>query len=111
MADEKSFTGLNLTAAQRTESGWGAPPPPPPLDLSGTIHSIGVGLTAGEIAELEKIGATLGDLLGTEPVTRNALMRHAIRQFLLAYHAGKITPEELARNWKAPKKAKPAYQP
>lgn len=50
---------------------------------SGRTISVGVGLKEGEVAELDRIVEELG-------ITRNALMRYAIRHFLTQYAAGSI---------------------
>lgn len=53
----------------------------------GRTIAVGVGLKEAEVAELDKIVDKLD-------VTRNALMRYAIRYFLSQYNAGAIKPEE-----------------
>lgn len=49
----------------------------------GRTVAVGVGLKEGEVAELDKIVDKLD-------ITRNALMRYAIRYFLSQYNAGEI---------------------
>lgn len=70
-------------------------PSAPPRDAApglGRTISVGVGLKEGEVAELDRIVEDLG-------ITRNALMRYAIRNFLKQYHAGSIN---LARDIEEP---------
>jgi hypothetical protein len=67
MADKK----LNLFA--KTEGDLDA----------GVIKTTGVGLREGEIAAIDDIAASL-------EINRNALMRFAIRWFLLEYRAGRV---------------------
>ena len=53
------------------------------VPTGGRTISVGVGLKEAEVAELDKIVEKLD-------ITRNALMRYAIRYFLNQYSAGKI---------------------
>lgn len=80
------------------------------LDL-GNVKATGVGLRVGELAALDAIGAELGELLGSEPVARNTLMREAVRRFILAFRAGDITIDDLAKKFERPEKPKPKYIP
>lgn len=61
------------------------------LDQGRTI-SVGVGLKEGEVAVIDQFAGELG-------VTRNALMRWALRWFLLELRAGRI---DLSRFVEAP---------
>lgn len=60
---------------------------PADIDLEalneGNIRSLGVGLREGEIKLVDKIAGELG-------VYRNALLRFAVRWFLLEYLAGRV---------------------
>lgn len=60
---------------------------PTEVPSGGRTIAIGVGLKEAEVAELDKIVDALD-------VTRNALMRYAIRYFLSQYNAGAINPAE-----------------
>lgn len=51
---------------------------------TGNIRPLGVGLRAGEVAALDAITAELGG------IARNALLRFAVRWFILQYRAGKV---------------------
>ncbi len=53
------------------------------VPTGGRTIPVGVGLKEAEVAELDKIVDTLD-------ITRNALMRYAIRYFLSQYSAGAI---------------------
>jgi hypothetical protein len=53
------------------------------VPTSGRTIPVGVGLKEAEVAELDKIVDKLD-------ITRNALMRYAIRYFLSQYSAGEI---------------------
>ena len=57
------------------------------VPATGRTVSVGVGLKEGEVAMLDAIAANLG-------VSRNALMRYAIRHFLTQYVTGEINPAE-----------------
>lgn len=63
--------------------------------------SIGVGLKESEVAELDRI---VDDL----DITRNALMRYAIRYFLMQYSAGSLN---LARDVESPEAKKRLRMP
>ena len=73
----------------------------------GGIRSTGVGLTRGEIAALDKIGAELGDFIQSDPVARHALVRIAVRRFIEAFRSGEITPGELSGLFEVPERPKP----
>jgi hypothetical protein len=66
----------------RTEATHEAPADNSDID-QGNIKPVGVGLTAGEIAAVEAIGEQ-------NELTRNALLRYAVRHFIIAYRAGEI---------------------
>jgi hypothetical protein len=74
---------------------------------NGNIRSTGIGLREGEIDALDGIGAALGEVIGTEPIARNALMRIAVRRFIEAYRAGAITLGDLANYFDKPEKPSP----
>ncbi len=57
------------------------------IPVAGRTLSIGVGLKESEVAMLDEIVEELG-------VSRNSLMRYAIRHFLLQYQSGEIALEE-----------------
>ena len=59
---------------------------PSEVPSGGRTIAVGVGLKEAEVAELDKIVDKLD-------ITRNALMRYAIRYFLSQYNAGEIKPE------------------
>jgi len=97
-------TGLE-NLFQRTEPGNVAARSD--FDLNtGNIRATGVGLRAGELQALDIIGAEMGELLGTEPIARNAIMRLLIRQVLEAYQAGDITAADLIGRFSKPDKPK-----
>jgi hypothetical protein len=52
----------------------------------GNIKPVGVGLTIGEIGAIDAIGAE-------NELTRNALLRFAIRRFIIEYRKGDINLE------------------
>lgn len=60
---------------------------PVEVPSGGRTIAVGVGLKEAEVAELDKIVDKLD-------ITRNALMRYAIRYFLSQYNAGEINPAE-----------------
>ena len=64
----------------------------------GNIQSTGVGLRKGEIETLDAIGKSLGG------ISRNALIRFAVRSFLLDYRAGNV---DLSSYVKEPEPPKP----
>ena len=84
---------------KKTESG------PSEIDVSdldrGNIQSTGVGLRKGEIDALDALGASLGG------IARNALIRFAVRSFLLDYRAGKV---DLSSYVKEPAPPKPSLR-
>lgn len=63
----------------------------PPADNSdldnGEIRPVGVGLSRGEREALDQMAAEMD-------IARNALLRFAIRWFIVQYRAGLINPEE-----------------
>lgn len=71
------------------------------VDLSdldrGNIKATGVGLKEGEIAALDAIAESLN-------LARNALMRFAVRWFLMEYRAGRVDPGEYLEEPPPPKK-------
>jgi len=74
---------------------------------SGNIRATGVGLREGEITALDALGAALGDFMDAEPIARNALIRIAVRRFILAHRSGDITLQELAEYFDRPEKPQP----
>jgi len=101
MAEKKQLSVFSKTGAQSAAARQD-------FDLDrGNIKSTGIGLREGEIAALDQIGAELGDLLGTEPVARNAVMRLAVRAFLETIRDGEMTPADLAGQFERPEKPKP----
>lgn len=97
-------TGLDDLFKSGAGSGAGDEPKPNLNDLDeGVIKPVGVGLREGEIAALEAIGAELGELLGTEPITRNALTRIAVQRLIADYRAGRV---DLAAQFEKPPKPK-----
>jgi hypothetical protein len=77
----------------------------PEIDVSdldrGNIQSTGVGLRKGEIDALDAIGESLGG------IARNALIRFAVRRFLLDYRAGKV---DMSGYLKEPEPPKPSLR-
>lgn len=75
---------------------------PGEVDISdlekGNIRSTGVGLREGEIMALDAIGDSLGG------IARNALIRFAVRRFLIGYRAGLIDLSEYVEEPPPPKK-------
>ena len=67
----------------------------------GNIQSTGVGLRQGEINALNEIGADLGG------ISRNALIRFAVRKFLIEYRMGKV---DLSSYVQVPEKPKPSLK-
>ena len=67
----------------------------------GNIQSTGVGLRKGEIEALDAIGESLGG------ISRNALIRFAVRSFLLDYRAGNL---DLSSYVKEPEPPKPGLR-
>jgi hypothetical protein len=71
------------------------------VPATGRTVSVGVGLKEGEVAMLDAIAANLG-------VSRNALMRYALRYFLELYQAkeinlaGDVETEEPKKRLKMP---------
>ena len=70
---------------KKTEGKAPAKPDAAPSEVpsGGRTIAVGVGLKEAEVAELDKIVDKLD-------ITRNALMRYAIRYFLSQYSAGEI---------------------
>jgi hypothetical protein len=76
----KKQTGLeNIFARTEPTTGQAADT----SDLGGNIKATGIGLTLGELAAVQRIADELG-------LARNAVMRYAVRWFILQYRAGKI---------------------
>lgn len=73
----------------------------------GNIRSTGVGIRVAEIQAFDDIGRALGERLDSDPIPRNALMRIAIRRFLVAYLTGELTLDDLAELFDRPEKPKP----
>ena len=74
---------------------------PVTVPATGRTVSVGVGLKEGEVAMLDEIVKQLD-------ITRNALMRYAIRHFLTQYIAGEIN---LADDVEAPEPKKRLKMP
>lgn len=76
-------------------------PAAPPADNSdldeGNIQTTGIGLREGEIKALDTIAGSL-------ELSRNAVMRFAVRWFLLQHRAGKIDLSEFIEQPPPPKK-------
>lgn len=74
----------------------------PPIDLdAGRIQSTSVGLKTGEVEALDQIGREHG-------LSRNALMRLVIREWLVKYRRGEIDLEQykkktIIETWQLPK--------
>ena len=70
---------------KKTEGNAPTKPDATPSEVpsGGRTVAVGVGLKEAEVAELDKIVEKLD-------ITRNALMRYAIRYFLSQYSAGEI---------------------
>jgi len=74
----------------KTEQPSGKPWPVDNSDLDeGRIVANGVGLRQGELDALDQIGQR-------HDLARNALIRFAVRRFLLAWRAGEIDLEKAA---------------
>ncbi len=67
----------------------------------GNIQSTGVGLRKGEIKALDASGESLGG------ISRNALIRFAVRSFLLDYRAGNV---DMSGYLKEPEPPKPSLR-
>lgn len=84
---------------RRAADSAGPPPPESPqvppgdnsdLDIRRPYHPpIGIGLTAGELAALDKMAADFD-------TNRHALLKLAVRLFILAVRAGTIDPGQYA---------------
>lgn len=75
-------TKLNVFAKTDTSARGQAPGANADLD-AGNIKAVGVGLRAGEVAALDAIAGELG-------IARNALIRFAVRWFILEVRAGRV---------------------
>jgi hypothetical protein len=64
---------------------------------TGRIKPMGVGLTEGEIAALDDIAQDL-------ELARNALLRYAVHNFIIAYRAGQVDLSGLIVQPPPPKK-------
>ena len=78
-------------AAHQPEAGDNAD-----LD-NGRIVSAGVGVKEGELAAFEALAAR-------HDVTKNAIMRIALRYFLVKVRAGEVNPEDYLEEPEKPKK-------
>jgi len=91
----KKQTGLD-DIFKRTEPG-----PAGQVDISdldrGVIRSTGVGLREGEIAAVDAIGEALGG------ISRNALIRFAVRDFLIRYRTGQVDLSDYIKEPEPPK--------
>jgi hypothetical protein len=67
----------------KTEPEQAGSPDNSDLD-SGLIRSIGIGLRQGEVSAIDGLAESL-------EVTRNQLLRYAVRWFLLEYRAGRVS--------------------
>jgi hypothetical protein len=63
----------------------------------GNIRAVGVGLTGGEMAAVQAIADSLG-------LARNAVLRYAVRWFVLQYRAGRIDLAKSVQEPPPPKK-------
>ena len=74
---------------------------PPAVDTSdldkGNIRAVGVGLTGGEMAAVQAIADAKG-------LARNAVLRYAVRLFIIQYRAGKIDLSQHIQEPPTPKK-------
>jgi hypothetical protein len=92
----KKQTGVENIFA-RTEP-IGADQPVDTSDLNeGNIRAVGVGLTGGEMAAVQAIADSLG-------LARNAVLRYAVRWFVLQYRAGRIDLAKSVQEPPPPKK-------
>jgi len=64
----------------------------------GNIRQTGVGLRQGEMDALTAIGNELGG------IARNALIRFAVRRFIMQYRAGKVDLSDYVETPPEPKK-------
>lgn len=64
---------------------------------AGNIRPLGVGLRAGEVEALDNIAAKYG-------IARNALLRFAVRYFILQFRAGKVDLTDQVETPPPPKK-------
>lgn len=77
----QNLSGIFSRAEQEPEAGTNA-------DLDeGRIISAGVGIKEGELAAFQA-------LADRHDITKNAIMRIALRYFLVQVRAGKINPED-----------------
>lgn len=63
----------------------------------GNIRATGIGLRAGELRALDDMAARLG-------IARNALLRFAVRWFIVQYRTGKVDPGQYLEEPPPPKK-------
>ncbi len=90
MAQKAKVKKESLGIFSRTGSAPSTKPQADNSDLSGAIKPVGVGLTAGEKEALKAMAES-------HELTLNALMRYAMRRFIVDVRAGKIDLEaELA---------------
>lgn len=91
----KKQTGVENIFA-RTE-----PTQAPEVDTSdlnkGNIRAVGVGLTGGEMAAVQAIADSL-------ELARNAVLRYAVRWFIIQYRAGRIDLAKRVQEPPPPKK-------
>ena len=81
---------------KKTEQEPGAEVDVSDLDR-GNIQSTGVGLRKGEIEALDAIGSSLGG------ISRNALIRWSVRNFLMQYRAGEVDLSDFLKPAPEPK--------
>lgn len=94
---KKTDTGLKGLFEKTTQEGQ-----PDNSDLdTGIIQAQGVGLKTGEVQAIQQIANSTG-------VAKNAVMRLAVRKFILDVRSGKIDPADYFEEPEAPaKKFKP----
>ena len=86
MAQKTKVKKESLGIFSRTGSAQSSKPQADNSDLSGAIKPVGVGLTAGEKEALKAIAER-------HELTLNALMRFAMRRFIVDVRDGKIDLE------------------
>ena len=98
---KKTDTGRSPAVGTVGTAAPAASVPNETVPRTGRTISVGVGLKEGEVAELDRIVEDLD-------ITRNALMRYAIRYFLTQYSAGSIN---LAKDVESPESKKRLRMP
>lgn len=96
MAKQKPDLSDIFTSTEGAQSGTHGAQDNSDLD-TGNVRPLGVGLRIGEVEALDQIAGQYG-------IARNALLRYAVRWFILQFRVGKVDLSGMVETPPPPKK-------